>query len=83
MLTYSRDNNQTDTTMRKIRKGLYTDKNENLRVEKVNSGWSFRMFDINDELISGIAPTKDSAIAKAHELNNMEIRKLELELGIL
>jgi len=69
--------------MRKIRKGLYTDKNENLRVEKTESGWEWKMYDFNNKVISGIADSKNQAIEDSYHHDKKIMDSYLIEAGIL
>ena len=65
--------------MKKIRKGLYTDKEENLRVEKKEGQWVYSFFNMEEQKITGAAATLKSAIEKKKAYTQREIEKIAKE----
>ena len=49
--------------MKKIRKGLYTSKDEMTRIEKVGNQWEWESYNAEDQKISGKSETKSQAMS--------------------
>lgn len=64
--------------MKKIRKGLYTSKDELTRIENVDGKWNWSTFNADDEKVTGTSETKKQAIYDANAAWwTKEMRELE------